>query len=119
MQAKRAQERYDLLAKQDTTLEKEPGFVDEGEDSFVKKRWDEFKKLCSATLNTNTLAYQELEADFKNQYQKEKASQQPQQQEAMVVDGAVAPRKADDLEEVEAKRQRQSEEEAAAGKVTP
>ena len=100
-------------------MKKEPSFVDEGEDAFVQRRWQEFKKLCSATLNTDTLAYKELEANFKEQYHQEKASQKPQQQEAMAVDGAAAPRKADNLEEVEAKRQRQSEEEAAAGKATP
>ena len=113
-QAQKAQEKCDQLAKQDTAPGKEPAFVDEGEDSFVKGRWVEFSKLCSKTFDPNTKAYQELETDFKEQYQRAKARQEPQQQEAMAVDGAAAKKKADDdLAKAEAKRQRQAEAAAA------
>ena len=75
--------------------------------------------MVSATINTDTLAYKELETKFKEQYHQEKASQKPHQQEEMAVDGTAAPRKADNLEEVEAKRQRQAAEEEGAGSATP
>ena len=62
--------------------------------------------MFSRTVETNNKIYQELEGNFKEEYQLAK--------KAMAVDGGAATRKADNLEETEAKRQRQSEEEAAA-----
>ena len=68
--------------------------------------------LFSQTVADNTKV--DAEADFRRQYKEAKANQERQQQEAMAVDGAATTRKADHLAETEAKRQRQSEDEAAA-----
>ena len=108
----------DKQAAQEEESEKEPAFVDEGEDSYVRSKMLQYNKLLRNKIDDpNCQQYKIADAAFREDYKATKSAAA-----AMDVDSTAAgTRKAEDLleeAEAKAKRQRQAEEEAAAASTT-
>ena len=119
LQVLKAKEKCDLLDRQaqEKEAEKETGFVDEGEDSYVKSKMLQYIKLLRNDIDPSCQQYKLAALAFKEDYKTTKSAAA-----AMDVDSSAAEtRKAGDTlaeAEAKAKRQRQADEEAAAASTS-